>query len=134
MRRLGGASLLCLCLVVIALPHVHACTRPLLMCGATAPTLTFDSLNRFCRLQAVMPRFGGVAALTNYLHRLDEDYDGYAQPLWASGIRRSEQLANATVEQLQAAGINNPLHASHIKARSGMIQAQVACHPSCRSV
>eukprot|EP00878_Enallax_costatus_P000681 GHUV01000788.1.p1 GENE.GHUV01000788.1~~GHUV01000788.1.p1 ORF type:complete len:106 (+),score=24.10 GHUV01000788.1:266-583(+) len=66
-----------------------------------------------------MPRFGDVAALTSYLHRLDEDYDAYAQALWASGIRRSEQLANNTVAALMTAGISNELHAGDIKARSG---------------
>ena len=80
-----------------------------------------------------MPRFTDVAALTNFLHRLDEEYDVYAQALWDIGIRRSEQLANLPLEQYQAAGVI-PSHGPDIKARSGVIQAQVACQPSLSSL
>ena len=96
--------------------------------------ITFDSLICVCLLQAVMPRFGDLAALINYLHTLDEDYDGYAPALWASGIRRSEQLANNTVAALMTAGISNELHAGDIKARSGEFAEADVCRSNCRSV
>lgn len=54
------------------------------------------------------------------LWRLDPDYVVYAAAVWEYGITRPSQLANSDLSVLDAAGINNGVHASDIKARAGV--------------
>lgn len=65
-------------------------------------------------------RFSEQDDLADFLYQLDEDYSKYAGALWAAGVRRAEQLANASVPELEAGGITNGLHAEDIKVRAGM--------------
>ena len=65
-------------------------------------------------------RFNALADLADFLCKLDEDYGQYAEALYGAGVRRPEQLANASVARLQDIGITNGLHAENIKARAGM--------------
>lgn len=62
--------------------------------------------------------FADQPQLESFLRRLGEEYGQYAEALWEARVRRPEQLANARIEDLVAAGIT-PLHASDSKTRSG---------------
>ena len=64
-------------------------------------------------------RFHYQSQLEDFLGGLDEDYGPYAGPLWAAGIRRPEQLANADAQAYRDHGITNTFHIQDIKARAG---------------
>lgn len=65
-------------------------------------------------------RFTDQANMAAFLCKLDEDYAVYAAALWAAEVRRTEQLANMSVQRLIDFGITNGIYAEDIKARAGM--------------
>jgi hypothetical protein len=64
-------------------------------------------------------RFSDVEDLRAHLISLDCDYGGYAESLWAGHMRTTEQLCNASLPTLRAAGVIIDVHAEDIKARAG---------------
>lgn len=66
-----------------------------------------------------MAHFASEAELKGFLGSLDPDYGQYASALWQNGVRTARQLASADKEDLVAAGVNFPIHATDIKASAG---------------
>lgn len=63
-------------------------------------------------------RFENVEELQSFLESLDAHYGGYAEELWCCGVRRLDELANAHIEDLEAAGVAR-FQARNIKAKAG---------------
>ena len=64
-----------------------------------------------------MARFTTKEELEAFLNKIDPRYGArYAEGLWADGggVGSSSELANATVEMLQRAGVTRELHANNI--------------------
>jgi hypothetical protein len=66
-----------------------------------------------------MVMFSYQEELADWLAGIDPDYSRYAARLWADGAKTVKELADASIEQLKAAGING-FAAASIKGTAGV--------------
>jgi hypothetical protein len=66
-----------------------------------------------------MVTFSHQEELADWLVGIDPDYSEYAAQLWANGATSVKELANISIEQMKAAGIN-VFAASSIKTTAGV--------------
>jgi hypothetical protein len=66
-----------------------------------------------------MVMFRDQKELADYLGRIHLDYSEYAAELWGNGARSEKQLADASIELLQSAGLKS-FAAAIIKETAGV--------------
>ena len=67
--------------------------------------------------------------LKQYLSSINPIYAKYTEVLWASEVNSISQLGDASLTVLQACGVENPVHAGNIIARSSLLgELKLKCH------